>query len=58
MKHPVIYCDANRADQAFAVHQALLKAEARDRSLRHNPYWTMIRQDAYEAFALAFKEVK
>lgn len=58
MKHPVIYCDARVADDAFAVHAALVKAEARDQRLKRNPQWQLVRMDAYERFAMAFKEVK
>lgn len=58
MNVPVIHCNARLADAAFAVHAALVKAEARDRRLRHNPLWTIMRQDAYERFALAFQEAK
>ena len=41
-----------KAADAFAVHAALLRAEANDPDLRKNPQWTMTRQDAYERFAL------
>lgn len=58
MKPRVINYDSQLAEDAFAVHAALLKAEARDRRLRHNPQWTVIRQDAYERFAVAFQEAK
>lgn len=57
MKQKVIYCDATKADQAFAAHRALLVIEARQPELRDNPVWTMLRQDAFERFALAFQEV-
>lgn len=54
---PVIVCSADSADTAFKAHAALLEAEARDPALRLNPYWTMLRQDAYERFASAFAKV-
>lgn len=41
-----------KACDAFAVHAALLRAETLDSTLRGNPQWTMMRQDAYERFAL------
>lgn len=46
-----------RAEQAFAVHANLLGLEELRPELKHNPFWTMIRQDAYERFSLAFEEV-
>jgi hypothetical protein len=39
---------------AFQVHAALLKAEAEDPALSGNRFWTEIKMDAYERFALAF----
>lgn len=44
----------DEAAQAFEVHAALIKAEADHRSLKDNPVWTMLRQDAFERFSLAF----
>lgn len=58
MKPRVIHFDRKLADDAFAVHAALVQAEGRNRHLRHNPQWTVLRQDAYERFAVAFQEVK
>lgn len=46
-----------RAEQAFAVHANLLGLEELRPELKHNPFWTMTKQDAYERFALAFEEV-
>jgi hypothetical protein len=40
----------SRADQAFFAHSAILKAELVDRALQDNPFWTMLKQDAYERF--------
>jgi len=34
----------------------LLLMEVRNQSLRNNPFWTMMRQDAYERFALDLGE--
>ena len=39
---------------AFAAHSALLKAEADTPTLKDNPFWIMLRQDAYERFHSAF----
>lgn len=52
---PVIFFDSLRAANAFAVHQALLKAERADPTLQDNPAWTVLRQDAYANFELAFE---
>lgn len=52
---PVILYDPVRADQAFKAHRALLLAEIANAGLAANPFWTMIRQDAYERFANAFE---
>ena len=46
-----------RAQDAYEVHQALVKAEAADRSLKNNPHWQLLRMDAFEAFCREF-EVK
>jgi hypothetical protein len=42
-----------KAGMAYAAHQALLMAEHAAPELADNPYWTMLRQDAYERFTLA-----
>lgn len=52
---PVIAVDEQRAMDAFEVHQALLLTERRNRLLRENPQWQLIRADAYEAFANAYE---
>lgn len=44
-----------KAATAFAAHSALLKAERANPELLDNPIWTMLRQDAFEAFANAFE---
>ncbi len=51
---PVIRFDEQRAEDAYRAHIALLDQERRHPSLKKNPAWQMLRQDAYEAFALAF----
>lgn len=51
---PVTRIDERRARDAFDVHCALLKAEQSDPRLSLNPQWTVLRQDAYEAFSAAF----
>jgi hypothetical protein len=55
MKVKTIGVDERKARDAFDVHAALLKAERDDPSLKANPHWTIIRQDAFEAFSGAFK---
>lgn len=54
---PIILCAAEKADLAFQAHSALLKAERERPELRKNPFWTMLRQDAFERFAEAFERV-
>ncbi len=54
---PTIHMNHRGAQDAYEVHQALVKAEARDRHLKTNPQWQLLRMDAYEAFCRAF-EVK
>lgn len=38
------------AEEAWAVHQALLLAEARDPSLADNARWRRVRSSAYQDF--------
>lgn len=53
---PVITVDAERAEDAWEVHKALLEAELRTPSLKTNPVWRCLRMDAYEAFCMAFEK--
>lgn len=53
---PVVAYDERKARDAYQVHAALLTAENRDARLKQNPQWTMLRQDAYEAFCRAFEQ--
>lgn len=55
MAVPIIHVDQARAADAFAAHQALLRAEALNQRLKENPFWQLIRADAYEAFCQAFE---
>lgn len=43
-----------RAADAYEAHAALLRTEAANPSLLKNPFWVIMRQDAYEQFAIAF----
>lgn len=54
---PIIYCDERRASDAYNAHIALLMAENSDPTLKDNPFWTVLRQDAFEAFSNAFRKV-
>lgn len=54
MTVPTYTFDEIRAIEAFNVHCALLRAERNEPALKNNPQWTIIRQDAYEAFSRAF----
>ena len=49
--------DEQLAHNACEVHFALLKAERDHPELKNNPIWTIHRQDAYERFSNAFKEL-
>ena len=42
------------ADQAFQVHAAMMKAEAREPTLRANSRWRSARQQIYTAFVQTF----
>lgn len=57
MKVPLILCAAEVADNAFRAHMALVTAERDNPDLRHNPHWTMLRQDALDRFCDAFMKV-
>lgn len=58
MVTPIPTFNRQRADRAFAAHAAMMWAEARDQALRDNPFWTMLRQDAFERFALELERAK
>lgn len=58
MSVPVIVYDHAHAARAYDVHAALVKAEARNPTLRDNPQWTILRADAYDRFAMAFAVIK
>jgi hypothetical protein len=54
-----VMCDrAKAADQAFQAHQAVLLMSIQKPSLADNPFWTMLKQDAYERFVLALEKVQ
>ncbi len=53
-KPPVILWDEKRATEAWEAHQALLLTQAANPALACNPAWTVLRDDAYENFALSF----
>ena len=53
----LIKYNRQRADNAFDAYSALYAMEAVRPDLRDNPAWVVLRQDAYENFALAFEEV-
>jgi len=48
----------DRASLAFDVHSALLRIEAEYPDLKDNPFWIMLKQDAYERFHIAFETAK
>lgn len=51
---PIIHCHGPAADQAYARHRALAIALREDPTLRDDPQFTIMRQDAYEQFHSAF----
>lgn len=55
MKPQVILFDQRRASEAYEAHSALLRTERLVPALKRNPHWIMLRQDAFERFAEAFK---
>lgn len=55
MTVPVIQYDHIAAARAFEVHAALVKAQRDNPRLADNPIWTMMKQDAFERFSLAFE---
>ncbi len=55
---PIYRIDETRATDAFEAHKALLECERMRPALRHNPAWTVLRQDAFENFALAFEAMQ
>ncbi|WP_168196020.1 hypothetical protein [Novosphingobium sp. EMRT-2] len=57
MKRKIKHADGRAAEMAFEVHAALLRTETATPSLRDNPLWIMLRQDAYETFYLALDKI-
>lgn len=51
---PVIHSNGPAADKAYRRHRALAIAMREDPSLRDDPQFTIMRQDAYERFHGAF----
>lgn len=45
------------ADDAYAAHAALVKAEQAQPSLALNPYWTALRDSAFARFKAALERV-
>lgn len=57
MSVPVIRFDERQAHEAFEAHAALLRAEARDRTLRGNQYWQALKDTARARFLAAFERI-
>ncbi len=51
---PIIHFDERRARSAYEAHVALLDQERRFPQLKQNAAWRVLRDNAYENFALAF----
>lgn len=43
-----------QANDAFEAHRALMLMEVRSPQLAENPAWTVLRQEAFAQFAMAF----
>lgn len=54
---PVIRYDEAKASAAYLAHIALLAQERADPTLKDNPAWTILRQDAFEMFMNAYEAV-
>lgn len=52
---PIIEYDAQRAEQAFAAHRALLLTELRSPGLADNPQWQSVRDYAFRLFNRSFE---
>lgn len=57
MTVPVYLFDQRKASDAWEAHSELLKLMIRNPSLRDNPVWTLLRQEAYELLCEAYKDV-
>lgn len=53
----IIRWDRWKADDAYAVHRALLGLEHLRPELKSSPAWQIARAHAYEVFAEAFEKV-
>ena len=51
----VAYADASRAELAFAVHQAFLKAELENPALAQNSLWVTLRSETFALFLAEFE---
>lgn len=54
---PTVMFDEAKALAAWEAHSRLLHDMIEHPSLRHNPVWTMLRQDAYEQLCAAYGSV-
>jgi len=49
--------EETRAHEAWEAHQAMVKAEIRQPSLKDNPAWVTLRETAMAVFLSAFEKV-
>lgn len=47
-----------RAQQAYEAHAAIMRQTAATPALLDNPYWTMLRQDAFERAMVEIEAVR
>lgn len=54
MKPPFIKARGPDATEAFEVHAALARTEAREPALLSNPQWLLLRMEVFDEFCKAF----
>lgn len=47
-----------QSDAAWQAYAAIMRCETRRPDLKENPFWTMLRHDAYERFVIEFESKK
>lgn len=55
---PIFRYRERHADDAFEVHQALLRAELNQPALEANPRWQALRKQVFDEFTEAFEAVR
>lgn len=52
---PIIHYHERMAEDAFEVHQALIRAELNRPELEANPVWQRLRKQAFDLFLNSFE---